>query len=836
MRKFFIYLITLSLIAVQQAGLSQPLDVLFKINGGSGGAEKEQEGIKLKPKLPPPNLLESVSEKVEGKGESTETGAKEEYQLEKKVRSRKSQIIDDKSRKIIKKKFYSGESQIEKSYRQLLGREKSLKQFGYDIFLKGETEEKVINVNNYRLGPSDLLVIYFWGDPVDVLGLESYFVAEVDREGKVYIPSVGIVYAWGKTIKEFKSELRSLLEKKFKKFNIEVSLAKLRSFPVLVSGFVNEPGVVPAKGTDTIIDVLIKAGGVSKNGSLRNIIINRKTEKGYKEIKLDLYDVLIYGKPLEFIIREGDLIYVPPIGKVVGVTGSVKRPAIYELKGEKSLEEVLELAGGPLPSVYSRVVKILRFEDNRVKVYETSLRGEGAKVKDGDLFVVEDILQNRYAEGVEVKGTVSYPGRYSLQETPSLSKLLKKVGITPDTNLYYGEILRLRKGNYEPYVIRFSPIEVIKGKKDIKLQRYDLVMFYPKWVYSPIVISGEVLNPSVVPYYRGITLLDVLKDRKFAYPAEKLKAEILSDGKAVRTVYLYDLLIRGEGNVPLPEGARVFIRKAQDVERGKFVKILGEVKNPGIYPVSEDTTLYDAIMMAGGLTDKAYLKGLVLIRESAKKAQREHLDIALTALEESLLKGQEGITLLGTTGEEQLALKLALQKQRRLLDVIKEKARLGLGRIALDLPPTLGELKKSKENIRLENGDLIYVPTKPDYVFVVGYVYNQVSVPYIKGKNLSYYLAQVGGPSKEADLSDIYVIKASGRVVSRRNYEQFLSVEWREGKFYFVRNFLEMELEPGDTIVVPSEPKVPVLWRPLIRDVVQIIFQAISTALLVRNL
>ncbi len=825
MWKFLTILLATIILAQQPIG-AQPLDVFFKT--GTDAADNKNGTKPLKLKLPP-NLLKAS----EGNTELEKKGVQDGELQPIKEEDRKEKKKQEKQQK--RKQFYSQKSQIEKSYTRLL-EGKELRQFGYEIFLRVEEEEKVINVTDYRLGPSDLLVIYFWGDPVDVLGLESYFVTEVDREGKVYIPSVGIVYAWGKTIKDFKAELRKLLEKKFKKFNIEVSLAKLRSFPVLVSGFVNEPGVVSAKGTDTVIDVLIRAGGVSKNGSLRKIVINRKTEGGYKEIELDLYDVLVYGKPLEFIIREGDLIYVPPIGKVVGIAGSVKRPGIYELKYEENLNDILRLAGGPLPSVYSRVVKVLRFENNRVKVYETSLEEDRISARDGDLFVVEDVLQNRYAEGVEVEGVVSYPGRYSLEETPTLSELIKKVGITPDTNLYYGEIVRLKEGVYEPEVIRFRPVDILKGRRDIKLINYDVIRFFPKWVYAPVLVSGEVLNPSVVPYYKGITLLDVLRDRKFTYPVEKLKAEIFSNGNVVKTVYLYDLLVRGEGNTVLEEGARVFIRKTQKVERGEFVKILGEVKNPGIYPISSETTLYDALNRAGGLTEKAYLKGLVLIRESARKAQKEHLDIALIALEESLLKGEEGITFLGTTGEEQLALKLALKKQRQLLDVIKEKARMGLGRIALDLPSTLEELKDSPENIRLENGDFIYVPTTPNYVFIVGHVYNQVSVPYSKGKSLSYYLSQVGGPSKEADLSNMYVIKASGRVVSRRNYEQFLAVEWREGKFYFVRNFLEMELEPGDTIVVPSEPKVPILWRPLIRDVVQIIFQAISTALLVRNL
>jgi len=264
--------------------------------------------------------------------------------------------------------------------------------------------------------------------------------------------------------------------------------------------------------------------------------------------------------------------------------------------------------------------------------------------------------------------------------------------------------------------------------------------------------------------------------------------------------------------------------------------VLGEVKEPGVYKLRPGMTLYDLILEAGGYTPRAYPKGIVFIRESAKRLQEEQLRVALSVLEESVVKAEEGLSLTGPTPEERTALRLTLERQKELLKLIKERARLGLGRVALDLPDTLEELKDSPDNITLEEGDLIYVPARPNYVLVLGGVYNQVSIPHMKGKPLSYYLAQVGGPSKEADLDNIYVIKANGRVISRRNWGRFLTFRWEEGKLYFGRSFMDMPLDEGDTIVVPTELKVPVMWRPLIRDVVQIIFQAISTAVLAKGL
>ncbi len=771
-------------------------------------------------------------------------------------------------------------SRIEKLFNKRYKKE-SLKQFGYDIFKETFALPSASVGDNYVLGPGDEIAVYFWGDPVDVLGLQSYYTFEIDREGKVFIPSVGVIYVWGKTVKELKEELNRKLSKKFKRFNVDVSVGKLRNFPVYISGYVNKPGIVMAKGTYTVLEVLVAAGGISKNGSLRKIVLRRATGE---EIDIDLYKLLIEGKPINIRVKDGDTIYVSQIGRTVGVAGAVKRPAIYELREESNVEEVIALAGGPLFSAYDYGVRILRYEGNKLKVFSGMLKDEKfktSKIKDGDLIYIEDIgdfVWNR----VTVEGHVQYPGEYSTEEYKTLRQLLKVIGILPDTNMYYGEIVRIEGPGRDPEVIRFVPLKVVDGKEDINLKPLDRILLYPKWIYAPIKVSGEIKNPKVIPYYEGITLLDVLRDIDFKDDIRHLKALIIisnfesekdnlprkeeeekdrkeminnkadreeiageieeeiidtdTDKDKKKTVYIYDLLVKGENNIALEPGTEILILKTEPTEKDMTVTILGEVKKPGVYKLEKDMTLYDLIVKAGGYTDRAYPRGLIFIRESAKKLQEEHLKIAITALEEAVARSEEGIGLTGATGEEKIALQLTLRKQRELLKLIKQKAKMGLGRVALDIPPTLEELKNSPENIILEDGDYIYVPSKPNYILVLGDVYNQISVPYIKGKPLSYYLEQVGGPGKDADLENIYIIKANGRVIARRNYEKFFKLSWEERKLYFIGDFMDIPLEEGDTIVVPTEIKVPTMWRPLIRDVVQIIFQAISTAVLAKRL
>ncbi len=734
-------------------------------------------------------------------------------------------------------------SPIEKIYKDLYP-EDQLRQFGYDVFEKKEIIVSVPVGDSYILGPGDELVIYFWGDPVEVLNLDSFYRVQIDREGKVFIPSVGVMYLWGKSVSDFREELKKKLSRKFKRFSIEVSLGKLRKFPVYVSGFVKKPGIVTATVTDSVIDILASAGGVLKSGSLRNIVIRKNSGE---EIKVDLYDFLIKGKKINIKITDGDVIYVPPIGETVGVVGAVKRSAIYEVKEEKKLKEVLSLAGGILPSAYLPLIKIKRYENGKISVREGSFEYH---IKDGDLIILEGAYTGKPQEGIHVEGFVAYPGFYSLEETKTLKDLVFKVKLLPDTNMYYGEILRRTPPDYSLKILRFVPLDVVKGKTNLELKNYDIVRFFPRWVFPPIYLSGEVENPTVIPFYEGITLLDVLREKKFTQEINKLRVDIYRITKTVEeteeketeeikiltTVYLSELLVEGKNNLALMPGDRVVVKKTSPVEKDKTVTVLGEVVKPGIYKLEKGMTLYDLLLKAGGYTTRAYPKGIVFVRESAKKLQEEHLKIALSVLEESLIKGEEGLELTGASAEERRALEITLRKQKRLYELIKHKAQIGLGRIALDIPETLEELKKSKDNIILEAGDYIYIPSRPNYILVLGDVYNQISLPFRKGATLSYYLNQVGGPATNADLENIYVIKANGRVISRRNYRKTLAFNWKDNKLYFAKDFMDLPLEEGDTVVVPSKLKVPTMWRPLIRDVVQIIFQAISTAVLAKRL
>ncbi len=349
-----------------------------------------------------------------------------------------------------------------------------------------------------------------------------------------------------------------------------------------------------------------------------------------------------------------------------------------------------------------------------------------------------------------------------------------------------------------------------------------------------ITISGELVTPLKIPYKAGLKLSEAISFAKLQGDVKRLKAEIVREEidkdpelKNKRVIYLYSLFYKYKSamDISLKPGDIIIIKPILETEKPFTVRIEGEVLKPGVYELKTGMRLYDLIDQAGGLTERGYLRSLIFLREGLRKAQEEQLKINIITLEEMLAKSSTAYSGAGDLGEEKALLQMTIERQKQAINTLKVKAELMLGRIALDIPEKFEELKNSPENIELEEGDYIYIPSKPNFVTIMGDVFNQIGIPYREGKTLSYYLDLAGGLTKSADDSSIYVIKANGRVVSKL-----------QDKGWFFSSFHNTVLEPGDAIIVPTEIKIPTLWRPIIKDVVQIIFQSLSTAVLAKRL
>lgn len=697
-----------------------------------------------------------------------------------------------------------------------------LEQFGYDFFAQARRAVAQVG-DDYPLGPGDKVKFYFSGDPVEVGVLQSEYVSEVGQDGRLYVPGVGLLSVSGMTLKALRETVSGELLRKYKGLTVHVVLEALRAFNVYVSGYVNNPGMYALTPLDTLISALASAGGVDKRGSLRKVVVRQRTDAGWTEREVDLYEMFVRGKPVDVLLKDGDVIHVGPIGPIVGVGGHVKRPGIYELKDERDLKEVLELAGGIYAFSYPESVKVFRYKDDRVEVLQTRLsdqREERFEVRDGDLIVVEGLAED-IRDLVFIEGEVDHPGAYSTKEVKSLALLLERAKPKVTADLRIGKIVKKDKTT-----VNFVPEEVLSGQKDLELEDGDRVFIPSKFSREPVYVYGEVAEGRTIPYYEGLTLLDALRDLEFKYDIRELKAVVQTDSET-KEVYLYDLFVlsKPDLNLVLAPGAKVVVQRTFRTEKVPTITVLGQVVKPGKYEFRRGMTLVEALRIAGGLAEGAYLKGLILLRRSAREAQRASLEVAFSAIEEALLRQEEGASLWAE--EERKLVESGLIRSRQYLSLLRKRTERNLGRIALEVPATLEELERSKANVVLEDGDEIIVPAKPGYVLVLGDVYNPIALPYQAGLRVEDYLEMVGGPTRGADTKDIYVIKANGKVISQRTYGR---------PFLLGASLMKYKLEEGDAIVVPTKLKVPILWRPLIKDVVQIIFQSISTAVLARRL
>ena len=258
------------------------------------------------------------------------------------------QEVPERKKSVEKEVYYKEKlSLLEKEIKERFGEylEEELRQVGYDFFR--EIQWTITHVgDDYILGPGDVVKVMLYGPAVDVGVLQSEYLVEVKGDGKVYIAPLGGLFVSGLSLRDLKSVLGEELEKKFKGIRVEAMVYSLRTFNVYVTGFVEQPGMITVTSLDTLVSALAKAGGVKKEGSLRRIVLRQRKEGEIKETFIDLYDLLVKGQPIDVVLKDGDVIYVPPIGSTVAIAGQVKRSGIYELKEEKTLKEAIEMAGG----------------------------------------------------------------------------------------------------------------------------------------------------------------------------------------------------------------------------------------------------------------------------------------------------------------------------------------------------------------------------------------------------------------------------------------------------------------------------------------------------------
>lgn len=712
----------------------------------------------------------------------------------------------------------------------------NLKQFGYRFFKTNAgsfaSPVDVPVAPDYLLGAGDRIVLTLWGS------VEGSYVLEVNRSGEIVLPKIGPVKVTGVPYGQLPHVIRTNLAKVFKDFQLNVTLGKTRLIKVYIVGEVQYPGDYDLSSLSTVIAALTAAGGPTKNGTLRSIDIMRN---GKQVETVDLYDFFLKGdKSRDIRLQSGDTIFVPTIGAVAGIAGNVRRPGIYELKGENTLYDLLQLADGINSSGYLHRVQFSRVQPHdKREVVDLSLdplvNGKSIDdltrsiaIRDMDIVSVSSI-NNMLRNYVRLDGYVLRQGDYALKPGMRISDLLTKDNLLPE---FYGktaQLIRLFPPDLHPEVITFSPSKAMAGDltQNLLLQEFDTIKLFSRWDMEeiPMVrVSGEVKKPGEYRMLQQMTVRDViiqagnLKRTAFMSNAE-IKRTIRSKDKVETESITFNLneAMKNDpkDNIVLAPYDVIMIRRIPDWTEitESYITLKGEFVFPGVYAIHKGERLDSVIKRAGGFTEKAYLPSAKFSRLSLQKSQQALLDETLAREELNLTKKQSELANLSASKEELEATKAALEGLQRTVDMLKK--RKAEGRMVIKLLPE-EKLAHSLYNFELEGGDTLDVSADPHVVSVIGQVYNQSSFLHIPGNTVEDYLLMTGSTTSDADAGAIYVIKADGTVVSRQTASIFT-------------NFMGSELMPGDTVVVPQKIE-KIAWMREIKDIATILGQLALSA------
>ncbi len=270
---------------------------------------------------------------------------------------------------------------------------------------------------DYVIGPGDELRIQIWGQ----VNQQGSFV--VDRTGSIALPQVGTVHVAGVQFSQLSDFLKSQLGRIYRNFDLNVNLGQLRSIQVLVVGQARQPGSFSIGSLSTLLNALFASGGPLPQGSLRDIQVKRGSET---ITHFDLYDLLLHGdKTKDVRLESGDVIFIPDVGPQVAVMGSVTTPSIYELRGEKSFNQVIALAGGLTNAASDsrlRVDRIYKHSERSVSDVDLA-SGDSTPVQDGDIIDISSII-DRFKDAVTLRGNVANPGRYMWHQGMRISDLI----------------------------------------------------------------------------------------------------------------------------------------------------------------------------------------------------------------------------------------------------------------------------------------------------------------------------------------------------------------------------------------------------------------------------
>lgn len=641
---------------------------------------------------------------------------------------------------------------------------------------------------DYPIGVGDHIVVSLWG------GADFEENYEVARDGSIFPQGLGKITVQGLTFEN----ARKIIYDRFRKViplstNVSVTLGQPRSIVVQVSGEIGNPGPQVVSAFTNALNIVALAGGITKFGNLRNILISRS---GRIIDSVDVYKYLTtgdYGKHL--YLANNDFVIVPFYDKKVLASGQFKRPMYYELKKEEGMQALLRYTGGFASEAYESGGEIIRNTNEKQTIKNVNFNAIGQKVNgeivdeplyDGDVIVVNPI-NSGLSNKVIVKGEIAYPNVYEIRKGDRLFDVINRAGgITPNS---YIDRAYVYKGAGDSTNLKSDKIVVsladlnknINSSYNIPIEANDIIEVFNRNQFSDrqyVTIEGEVRKPGKFQRFGGMTLKDLLYFANGLKPSAEFGEISVSSvvdidssqrgikpTKTVITKYVINTNLELDSiteNIKLKPYDQVFVRRNPTFHLQENVKIEGQVKYPGTYSkLQNNERLSSFIERAGGLKDNSNSNGAVLYRLQAPKGNPLNV-----RSQTNYIKDSSG----------------------KIIDSITDAT----DPVSIDLDKALDN-KNSKYDMVLREGDVIYIPETNPIITVKGAVQSELKIYFDKQHTkLGYYIDKAGGFGVRPWRKRIFVTYSNGRSKRTHNF----------GFFHFYP-----KVESGSVVVVPVKPE-----------------------------
>ena len=463
----------------------------------------------------------------------------------------------------------------------------------------------------YVIGPGDQLAIRVWSRDWE----QASATVEVSPEGRFTPPDLEERSAAGLSLEQLRGELLAAYTVIYTEPRVSVTLAEQRVVEVYVTGDATRPGRYRLPGSGTALAALYACGGPSAVGSFRGVQITRP---GQPALTLDLYDYLLGGRrDQDPVLQPGNVVFVPPMGPEIGLSGEVNRPARYELAGPTTVAEALRLAGGLKPAAYTGSLYLWRVSEGRkwsllrVNAADPGSPDLQQPVQSGDLLVVQRIGPTSN-NTVQLTGAVKYPGYYPVTAGQRVADLLAEAGgLSAEAHMGAAALLR-PNADYHYQILTFDLPSALAGQPEanLELSARDVVRIFGQGEVEPaaeVQVEGAVLHPGKYPWAADLRVSTLVFLAGGAAPGAYLdRAEVLR----VTPERNYELLsvdlraaLAGDAaaDLALQRGDLLQVKLREQVAELPTVQIAGYVRQPGSFPLREGMKVSDLVFAAGGL-------------------------------------------------------------------------------------------------------------------------------------------------------------------------------------------------------------------------------------------